>query len=405
MLRVGLSGGIGSGKSTVAARLVERGALLIDSDALAREVVEPGTPGLEQIRERFGDAVIEDGALDRPALAEVVFADESARADLNAIVHPLVLAETLRQLDEVPPDAVVVHDIPLLVELARGGDYHLVVIVDAPAATRIDRLVRSRGMGEGEAQARVDAQADDDQRRAAADVLLSNVGTPQELAEQVDRLWEERLQPFNDNLMADARVPRPATATLVDPDPEWARVAERLTARIGTQLGRGAVADQLVGVDHIGSTAVPGMPAKDVIDLQVRVHDVDEALSADFRGAMRAAGFVHGRPAEDTAHDDGEAGAWRKALYGGADPALVVHVHVRQADGPGAELALAFRDWLRADRSHRKTYLTAKRAAAAASAGAADRTAYPHAKEPWFAQQLPAVRDWVRRTGWSAPGV
>ena len=168
MLRVGLSGGIGSGKSTVSRRLVERGAVLIDSDVIAREVVAVGSPGLAQVVDRFGAGVLAaDGSLDRPALAATVFGDDEARAALNGIVHPLVFVETIRQMEAAPSDAVVVHDIPLLVELGREVDYHLVVIVDTPADQRLSRLVHDRGMTESEAQARIDAQATDDQISAA----------------------------------------------------------------------------------------------------------------------------------------------------------------------------------------------------------------------------------------------
>lgn len=405
MLRVGLSGGIGSGKSSVAQRLVDRGALLIDSDVVAREVVEPGTPGLERIRERFGEEVLDaDGALDRAKLASVVFDDDAARADLNAIVHPLVYEQTQRWFEDAPLDAVVVHDIPLLVELERGGEYHLTVIVDAPEEVRVQRLVEQRGMSEQDARARIRAQADDDARRAAADVLLPNTGSTEELDAAVDQLWEERLLPFDENLMADRRVPRPTDASLADADPKWAEAAARLVGRMRTQLDRSGVADQVVAVEHIGSTAVPGLAAKDVIDLQIRVRDLAVTRDLDFARALRLSGVVHGRPTEDTPHDLGRADlspeAWEKVLYGGADPALVVHVHVRQEDSPAAWLALAFRDWLRANPQEQQEYLAAKHAAIEASTPG-DRSSYPAAKESWFKDHVPRVREWAEQTGWS----
>jgi dephospho-CoA kinase len=190
MLRVGLSGGIGSGKSTVARALATRGALVVDADAVAREVVESGRPGLAAVVDRFGPGVLgPDGRLDRPALAALVFADPEARAALNAIIHPLVAAETLRRMGEAPPDSIVVLDVPLLVEAARSG-YDLVVIVEAPEEVRLDRLVE-RGMDPDDARRRMSAQASDAERRQVADVVLDNSGSPEDLEGQIDALWAQ----------------------------------------------------------------------------------------------------------------------------------------------------------------------------------------------------------------------
>jgi dephospho-CoA kinase len=195
VLRIGLTGGIGSGKSTVSALLTERGAVLIDADRLAREVVEPGTPGLAAVAEAFGDGVVgPDGALDRPALAAIVFADPEARRRLDGIVHPLVRARAAELVAAAPPDAVVVQDVPLLVETGQAGGYDLVLVVEADLRVRVERLI-ARGMGEDDARARIAAQATDEQRRAAADVVLDNSGSRDELAAQVDRFWAERVLP------------------------------------------------------------------------------------------------------------------------------------------------------------------------------------------------------------------
>ena len=193
MLRIGLTGGIGSGKSTVAALLVERGAHLVDADRIAREVVEPGSPGLAAVAEAFGPGVLTpEGALDRPALAAVVFADPAQRARLDAIVHPLVRGRAAELVAAAPPGAVVVQDVPLLVETGQAGAFDLVVVVQAPVDLRLTRLVE-RGMTEDDARARIAGQASDEQRAAVADVVLTNGGTRAELAAQVEQFWAERV--------------------------------------------------------------------------------------------------------------------------------------------------------------------------------------------------------------------
>ena len=195
VLRIGLTGGIGSGKSTVAGLLAARGARIVDADRIAREVVEPGTPGLEAVAAAFGPGVLTpDGALDRPALAAVVFADAEARRRLDGIVHPLVRARAAELVAAAPPDAVVVQDVPLLVETGQAGSYDLVLVVQADLDTRVRRLV-GRGVSEEDARARIAAQATDEQRRAVADVVLDNSGTVEELEGQVERFWAERVAP------------------------------------------------------------------------------------------------------------------------------------------------------------------------------------------------------------------
>ncbi|OZB50305.1 MAG: dephospho-CoA kinase [Cellulomonas sp. 14-74-6] len=198
MQRIGLTGGIAAGKSVAARRFIELGAVLIDADALAREVVAPGTLGLEQVVEAFGPEVLAaDGSLDRAALAARVFADAEARRRLEALLHPQVrrlAAEREAAAAAMDPDAVVVHDIPLLVETGQAETFGMVVVVHAPQEQRVSRLVDGRGMPEAEARARVAAQADDDARLAAADVVLDGTGTDDELRHQVDRLWSRLAQ-------------------------------------------------------------------------------------------------------------------------------------------------------------------------------------------------------------------
>ncbi|NEK96233.1 dephospho-CoA kinase, partial [Modestobacter muralis] len=171
MLRIGLTGGIGSGKSTVAALLAERGAQVVDADRIAREVVEPGTPGLAAVAAEFGEGVLAaDGALDRGALASIVFGDTAARARLDGIVHPLVRARAAELVAAAPADAVVVQDVPLLVETGQAGSYDLVLVVEADPDTRVQRLV-GRGLSAEDARARMASQASDEERRAVADVV------------------------------------------------------------------------------------------------------------------------------------------------------------------------------------------------------------------------------------------
>src|SRR6266568_9163303 len=233
MLRIGLTGGMGAGKSTVARMLVERGAVLIDSDAIAREVVAPGTEGLAALAEAFGPGILAaDGSLDRPALAAVAFASDEARGTLNSITHPLVGRRQAELVAAAPADAIVVQDIPLLVENGLGPVMNLVVIVMADVETRVRRLGEFRGIAREDALARIAAQATDEQRRAAADVLLDNSGTPGELEPQVHRLWEEWLVPFERNLRTRTWPPR-GPVRLADPDPEWAAQAQRLIGRVG----------------------------------------------------------------------------------------------------------------------------------------------------------------------------
>jgi len=190
VLRVGLTGGIGSGKSEVARLLGQHGALVIDADALAREAVAVGTPGLDAVVAAFGaDMLTADGSLDRPKLGRLVFTDADARARLEAIVHPVVAARSRELMAAAPRDAVVVYDVPLLVEKNLGGDYDVVVVVDVPPETQVDRLVRRRGLSEQEARDRMAAQASRDERLDAADLVIDNSGSLDDLAVLVRAVW------------------------------------------------------------------------------------------------------------------------------------------------------------------------------------------------------------------------
>lgn len=196
MYLIGLTGGIASGKSVVARRMAEHGAVHIDADVLARQVVEPGTPGLAAIAEEFGPEVIApDGSLDRAALGALVFSDSERLATLNGITHPLVkqrTAQLIADAEEADPNAIVVYDVPLLIEASvdRQHSFDLIVVVHAKSATRIDRLVNLRGMDRDEAVHRLNSQATDTDRLAIADVVIDSDGTLEHTLEQADALYE-----------------------------------------------------------------------------------------------------------------------------------------------------------------------------------------------------------------------
>ncbi|MFC4858957.1 dephospho-CoA kinase [Actinophytocola glycyrrhizae] len=396
MLRVGLTGGIGSGKSTVARRLAEHGAVVIDADRIAREVVEPGTDGLAEIRQAFGDDVVSDGALDRARLAQRVFTDETARTTLNGIVHPRIGARTAELMAAASQDAIVVHDVPLLVENHLGPAYHLVLVVDAPEEERVHRVVRDRGMAEQDARARIRAQATEEARRAAADVWLDNGGSRDEVLAVVDALWADRLVRYEANIRLGRRA-KYGTPRLVEPDPAWPAQAARLRERIA--MAAGGLAGR---IDHIGSTSVPGLPAKDVIDLQVTVASLADA---DAMGdGLAAAGFPK-LPGVD--HDNPKPYApdvaqWRKRFHAAADPGRLANVHIRVEGSPGWRYALLLPDWLRANPAERDDYLATKRELAARYTADDDTANYSEAKEAWFDAAGPRAEEWARRTGWQA---
>lgn len=191
-VRIGLTGGIGAGKSSVSSILVELGAVLIDADLLAREVVAPGTPGLARVVEEFGEDVLTpNGDLDRPAVADIVFGDADAKRRLEAIIHPLVFERIVEIEGQAGPDDVVVHDIPLLAESGRADTFDAVVVVDVPEDVQVERLVRDRAMTPEDAQARIAAQASREERLALATHVIDNTGTLADLRERVLQVWHE----------------------------------------------------------------------------------------------------------------------------------------------------------------------------------------------------------------------
>jgi dephospho-CoA kinase len=355
VLRVALTGGIGAGKSTVAAKLTELGARVVDADALSREVVAPDTEGLAAVVSRFGPEVLD--------------------------------------ADAMPDDAIVVQDIPLLAETGQAPGFHLNIDVEAPRELRLERLAE-RGLPREDAIRRIDAQASDAERREVCDVVIHNRDGREELEHRVAMLWDERIVPFAENLRLGRYEPRPEKLQLVETDPAWAHRFEHHAARLRRVMGPSAVR-----IDHVGSTAVPGLPAKEVIDIQVTVvtlHIVD-----DFAESLGDAGYF-GKVLQDSPKPDfPDPGQWEKRLYGYADPGNIAHVHFRAIETPGQRFALLFRDWMRADAQARAEYAHVKGALAAKFDATGD---YTKAKEPWFDEVAwPRANRWAVETGWHAP--
>ncbi|OBJ37307.1 dephospho-CoA kinase [Mycobacterium colombiense] len=402
MLRIGLTGGIGAGKSALSSTFERCGAVIVDGDVIAREVVQPGTEGLAALVEAFGsDILLADGSLDRPALAAKAFRDDDSRKTLNGIVHPLVGNRRSEIIASVPEDSVVVEDIPLLVESGMAPLFPLVVIVYADVEVRLRRLVDQRGMPEDDARARIAAQASDEQRRAVADIWVDNSGSPEDLVQRAHDVWNTRIVPFAHNLSAHQIVRAPAR--LVTPDPSWADQAQRIVNRVKTSCGHRALR-----VDHIGSTAVPDFPAKDVIDVQITVESlavadelVEPLLSAGYPRIERVAEDVAKPDARSTVEsydhrDDPEL--WLKRIHASADPGRPTNVHIRVDGWPNQQFALLFADWLTANPDARAEYLNVKRAAE--KGGGGDTAAYVEVKEPWFLDAYRRAWEWADSTGW-----
>lgn len=390
MLKVGLTGGIGAGKSVVARRLAEHGAVIIDSDLLARQVVAAGTNGQAEVVEAFGPEVLgPDGELDRPALGARVFGDDAARRRLEGLIHPRVRARAAELTAAAGPEAVVVNDVPLLVETGLVPSYHLVVVVEADTGTRVKRLAETRGMPVDQAEARIAAQASDEERRAAADVVLDNDADLADLNARIDRLWWDRIAPYEENLRARRIAARSGTARIVEYDPAWPRHAARLMARIRHSAGDAVV------LDHIGSTAVPGLPSADLIDLMLTVRTLAEADA--LAAALTAAGLPR-RPGEWVDEARGTPGdTWPKRMHGNADPGRMVNVHVRVAGSPAWRFALLVRDHLRAVPQAREAFGGHK---AAWASQYPDRGQYAEMREPWFRAEAKAAYAWAEETGW-----
>jgi dephospho-CoA kinase len=321
MLMVGLTGGIGAGKSTVTSVLAETGAVIVDADKIAREVVEPGTPGLAMLVAEFGEGILDaDGALDRAALAALAFVDAERTSALNAITHPLIGERTAELFGSAPQDAIVVHDMPLLVEGGMTPGYHLVIVVDTPADIRLTRLVEQRGMPEADARARMARQATDEQRRAVADVLVDNSGERDAVVELTRVLVEFRLVPFEHNL-------RTGTPVIG---------AERAIARL-----RHVVGGLAPRIDHVGPTSVVGLDAPDIIDIQVTVRD--EAGADAALHALTGAGWVQDRSS-------------LRPLLHWCDPVRPLEVTILAEDDPEHAFALLMAEVIGDDSAAREEY-------------------------------------------------
>ncbi len=382
MLRIGLTGGAGAGKSTVARRLAEHGAVVVDADVLAREVVAPGSPGLAAVVEEFGTSVLhEDGTLDRAGLAAVAFSSPERRLALESITHPRIAARTRELFAAAAEDAVLVHDVPLLVEKSLGAAYHLVVVVHAPEDERIRRLV-GRGLSEADARARLAAQASDDDRRDVADVWLDNAGSRADVEGRVDRLWSWRLVPYEENVRAGRPAARSDVA-LVRPDPAWPHQAVRAMDRVAAATGvdRGAL-------HHVGPTAVPGVPAPDVLDLQLVVDSLESADKLDRR--LGHAGYAH---VPGDWRDDEPDGTAPVRRYGSCDPGRPITLHLRPP-GWSSRHQLLLRDWLRANASEREDL--ARRQEAAVRSGTIDREAVGR----WVRESGDRAEVWAEAVGW-----
>ncbi|WP_061006317.1 dephospho-CoA kinase [Mycolicibacterium mucogenicum] len=390
MLRIGLSGGIGAGKSTVSSTFAAEGAIVVDGDVIAREVVEPGTEGLAALVAAFGeDILLPDGSLNRPALAAVAFSDEDKRKTLNGIVHPLVGKRRAELIDAAPVGSVVVEDIPLLVESQMAPLFPLVIMVHADEDVRVARLIEHRGFSEEDARARIAAQATIEQRQAVADVWLDNHGSADELAAKARELWEQRIVPFARNVQAG--VPAAVAPAVVSYDETWPEQARRIVARLGTTCGHRAVR-----IDHIGSTAVPDLDAKDVIDIQVTVTSLE--VADELAGPLLTAGYPRVADiTEDVAHSDDKA-LWQKRFHASADPGRPTNVHIRVDGWPGQQFALLFPAWIAANPDERVEYLALKHDAMAAAP--ADSGEYADAKEPWLAGAYRRAWAWADETGW-----
>ncbi|MCQ9366847.1 dephospho-CoA kinase [Brevibacterium sp. 91QC2O2] len=346
MLRIGLTGGIGAGKTTVAQLFRERGVPVVDADRVAREVVEPGMPALAALAHEFGPAVLDaDGGLNRAELASRAFADQAHTDALNAIMHPAIAARSRELFASYERSSIVVHDVPLLVENDLAPDYQLSVLVDVPADIRLERLVAGRGLDPADAQARIARQADDETRRAVCDIHLDNAGDLSRVTDAFGKIFDLRLSPFAENLrlgLAAARGPvelRPRS---------WPAETARTVARIRRATARLG----LSGIEPSGPGAVADLPALDLMEFHLRV---DRPADPRLEVALEQAGFV---PAPGDWSDDWEDGTPVEALrrFASADPGRPTVLYVGEPGSRAFDFAVWLRELLRSDAAERASF-------------------------------------------------
>lgn len=394
MLRIGLTGGIGAGKSVLSATFAQYGGIIVDGDVLAREVVQPGTEGLGSLVAAFGnDILLSDGALNRAALAAKAFRDDEVRGVLNGIIHPLVAKRRAEIVAAVSDDAVVVEDIPLLVESRMAPLFPLVIVVHADVEVRVRRLIERRGMSEDDARARIAAQANDGQRRVVADVWLDNSGSQEDLLDQAQEVWCSRILPFAHNLKQ--RQVAQASAGLVSADPSWSEQAQRIVNRLKTACG-----SQALRVDHVGSTTMAGLQGfqvQDIIDIQITVESL--AVADELTESLLAAGYpriapitedpvkIGARSTVDRYNHDADPALWCKRIHASADPGRPTNVDIRVAGWPNQQFALLLGDWLTANPDMRADYLAVLGAEATV-------------KQAWFRDIYWRAWEWADAVTW-----
>lgn len=375
MIKIGLSGGIGSGKSTVVKMLSSCGAYIIDSDKLAREVVEPGTPGLHSIVEHFGEKVLaESGELNRNALSAIVFQSDEARKVLNSITHPRIAQRTQQLIEEAPRDSIIVHDTPLLVELNLGVFYDAVIIVWASMETRLHRLQKYRDMPQEEALSRIHAQTSDEIRSQTADVVIDNNSTVEAARAQVYDLFYHYLVPWRDHLIEGEPLSMPIS--LVSHQGKNP-IAPKIIARLWTLLH--SVTDSgIVSIEHIGATSMNLSLGQDIIDIHITVthwNKKDIILST-----LKDGGYVMVK----YRHDEEKLAEY---ILSSTNPLRKSCIYIHHVDNPCREMYLHSNEFLRLHPQYHQQYIQSKVEGLLSEK-------YSHNKKLFFESLYPQIQQW-----------